>query len=179
MNEHVTWPGPYPTTWVFHLDERTTHMSLVTTGPGWPPVMATPSTIRDQLASLPDVAGADAGVVGLLRVSDALMETSVIHYEFAAIAVEKAMQALELALRTMTAPPSDARLLVLIRRLVDEGRVTEERGRELDQLRKLRNRLVGHPQREAALPLVTVMGYLSFIRAAIVDLISGSSADEG
>jgi hypothetical protein len=160
----------YPTTWEFELDARTTHMSLTETGPGRPPVMATPVTIATQLAQFPRAEQSDPGVEGLLRVCAELMETSVIHYEFAAVAIEKALQALELMLRIKVDRSSMAGMASLIRQLENRGAVDESRAAELRQFVRMRNRVVGHPQQEGAMPLVIVIGYLSFIYTAIADL---------
>lgn len=107
----------YPTTWLFELDERTTHMSVVPTGPEQRPVLATPATIRQLLSTFASSAQTPAEVSGMLELSGFLLEMSVVHYEFAALSVEKALQALELMLRHKADPASGAGMSGLIRAL--------------------------------------------------------------
>lgn len=79
----------YPTTWLFELDERTTHMSPVPTSPDQPPIPATPVSIRKVLTTFASSAQTPKEVSGMLELSGFLLETSVVHYEFAALSVEK------------------------------------------------------------------------------------------
>ncbi len=162
--------SPYPTTWLFGLDERTTHMSLVHTTPAQPPIPATPTTIRDALSTFKRSQTTPSDVVGMLDVSNDLMETSVIHYEFAALAVEKGLQALELMLRLKVGPASKAGMTGLINSLQKRSPLKPELDAFLRDMVHLRNNWVGHPRNEAAYAMVSAVGLLSHIHAAITEL---------
>lgn len=162
--------SPYPTTWLFGLDERTTHMSLVPISPTQPPIPATPTTIQDVLSTFTRSQTTPSDVVGILDVSDYLMETSVIHYEFAALAVEKGLQALELMLRLKVDPASKAGMTGLIDSLQERSPLKPELDEFLRDMVHPRNNWIGHPRNAAAYPMVSAVGYLRLIHAAITEL---------
>jgi len=132
--------------------------------------MATPITIAAELTRLPLATNNDPGVDGLLRVCAQLIETSVIHYEFAAVALEKALQALELKLRIVVNRSSKDGMSSLIKQLERRGTLTHDEANELLKLVRIRNQVVGHPQSEGAKSLVVIMGYLHYIHAVIAKL---------
>ena len=74
-------------------------MSLTSTAGGAGPTLATPETIDEVVASFARTGATPPDVVALLDLAHKLLRTSVVHYEFAALAVEKSLQALERALR--------------------------------------------------------------------------------
>lgn len=160
----------YPTTWLFGLDERATHMSLVHISPAQPPIPATPRTIRDVLSTFTRSKRTPNDVVGILDVSDYLMETSVIHYEFAALAVEKGLQALELMLRLKVDPASKAGMADLIKALRKRSPLKPALDEFLRDMVHLRNTRVGHPRNATAYAMVSAVGLLSHIHAAITEL---------
>ncbi len=147
----------YPTKWTFVLDERTTHMSLTSTADDAGPTLATPDTVDQAVASFARSAATPPDVVALLDLAHKLLRTSVVHYEFAALAVEKSLQALERALRLRLAASDRVRFKDLVDRAAKEGLVSSEDLDLFDTGRRLRN-FFAHPATSAALPLVTATG---------------------
>ena len=109
------------------------------------------------VGSFPRTGATPADVVALLGLAHKLLRTSVVHYEFAALAVEKSLQALERALRLRLDVSDRVRFKDLIDRAAKEGFVTGEDLDLMDTGRQLRN-FFAHPATSAALPLVTVTG---------------------
>lgn len=160
----------YPMTWLFELDERTTHMSPVPTSPDQPPIPATPISIRRVLATFASSAQTPKEVSGMLELSGFLLETSVVHYEFAALSVEKALQALELMLRIKVDPASRAGMSGLIKALQKRTTLRPEVVEFLNDMVRLRNDWVGHPRTAGAYPLVAAAGFLRRIHSVIAEL---------
>ena len=146
--------GPQPTTWIFALDDRSTAMSLVETSSTTGPLFATPDSVDEVVATFPRSAGIPEDVAALLDMSRKLLRTSVIHYEFAAIGVEKSLQALELAVRIHLAAGRNVVFVKLIERLKAEGALPLEDVDLIDTARQLRNDLFAHPKTVMAFPLV-------------------------
>lgn len=162
----------HPTTWQFDLDERTTRMSLVATNPNQPPVWATPANIREMVSTFARSEAVPDEVTSILDVSGYLLETAVIHYELAAVAVEKGLQALELMIRYKVGlPPKDG-----MNRLVETLRKRFKPRLELDEFLKdmvrLRNSWVGHPRGVTAYPMVVAVALLGRIHDAVAELAS-------
>jgi hypothetical protein len=162
--------SPYPTTWTFDLDERTTRMSLLSTSPSEAPIYATPVSIRQVLATFKQSATTPSDVVDILIVSADLLETSVIHYEFAALAVEKALQALELLIRLRVDQTPTAGMSRLIESLRKRYALRSELDEFLRDMLYLRNSWVGHPRGAVAYPMVIAVGFLRHIYAAIAEI---------
>jgi hypothetical protein len=93
----------------------------------------------------------------LLDLAHKLLRTSVVHYEFAALAVEKSLQAMERALRLRLDASDRVRFKDLVDRAAKEGFVSSEDLDLMDTGRELRN-FFAHLATSAALPLVTVTG---------------------
>jgi hypothetical protein len=166
----------YPTEWEFALDARTTHMSLTPTAPGRGPVLATPETVDDVVQSFVRVDGTPSDVNGLLELSHKLLRTSVIHYEFAALAVEKSLQALERALRLRFDVSDRVAFKDLISRAGRAGLVSAADQDVMDTARQLRN-MFAHPATSPALPLVMVVGMLENSHRLIAGLFPSEAAD--
>lgn len=164
--------NPYPTTWTFDLDWRTTHMSVVSTGPRQPPIPATPDSLRSVLSGFSSSSAIPPDVAGMLAVCGYLMEASAVHYEFAAVAVEKALQALELMLRLKVDPSSRAGMAGLIKQLGQRTTLRPGLSDFLTDMVRLRNDWVGHPRNATAYPLVSAFGFLRHTYAAITELAS-------
>lgn len=149
----------YPNSWMFELDKRATHMSLVPSDSLTGPIFATPDTVDAVVATFPRTRATPSDVASLLDLAHKLLRTSVIHYEFAAVAVEKSLQALERAARIRLGVDGRVRFKQLIDRLAVEVALSEEGQDLLDAGRQIRN-LFAHPVTAPALPLVTVTGML-------------------
>lgn len=152
------WPTPPPTAWTFDLDSRATHMSVVTTSQDRAPVFATPDAIAQLTGLFPRSSGVPEEVEALLDISRKLLQTAPVHYEFAAIGVEKSLQALELAVRTRLGASHRPTFAKLLESLAEQGLVSES---DLDMIntgRELRNRIFAHPTNAVAVPMVLAMG---------------------
>lgn len=112
--------GDHPTAWTFELDRRSTHSSIVATGDESVPVFMTPETVSAHSQTFPRTTSTPADVAALLRLSVDLLEASVIHYEFAALAMEKSLQAVEAALRRRFAAGKNTTFSELIARFQRE-----------------------------------------------------------
>lgn len=149
----------FPTTWSFNLDPRATHMSLTSTAGGIGPTFATPETVDQTVALFERTQSTPREVTALLDVAHKLLRASVIHYEFAPIAAEKSLQALERGLRLRLGATDRVRLKDLIDRIAAEGTIGAADLDLLDTARQVRNAFA-HPVTATALPLVTVTGML-------------------
>jgi hypothetical protein len=149
----------YPTFWTFELDERTTHMSLVSTSESSGPIFATPDTVDEVMASFGRTSATPADVAGMLDLAHNLLRTSVVHYEFAALAVEKSFQALERSLRLRLGADDRPTFAKLIGLGIERGLLSSDEAELLDVGRRLRN-FFAHPSTAPALPLVTATGLL-------------------
>ena len=149
----------YPTFWTFELDERTTHMSLVPTSESSRPIFATPDTVDEVIASFGRTSATPAEVAGMLDLAHNLLRTSVVHYEFAALAAEKSFQALERSLRLRLGTDGRPTFGKLIDLGVERGLLSKDEAELMDFGRRLRN-FFAHPSTAPALPLVTVTGML-------------------
>jgi hypothetical protein len=143
-----------PTRWTFDLDPRATSMSLTSTAERFEPVFATPETVELVVGTFENSANTPPEVVQLLGMSRKLLATCVIHYEFAAVAAEKSLQGLELAVRHRLGAGTGPSFASLIQRLKASGDYTDEEIDMLDTGRIVRNRVFAHPTGAVALPLV-------------------------
>ena len=82
-----------------------------------------------------------------------LLEASVIHYEFAALAMEKSLQAVEAALRRRFAAGKNTTFSELIARFQRETDPGPDVVEMLTFARELRN-MIAHPTTAPALPIV-------------------------
>lgn len=151
----------YPETWTFALDQRSTHMSLTTTTETEGPVLATPDAVDAVVARFAHTEATPPEVRSLLDVSCMLLRMCVVHYEFAAIAVEKSLQALERALRIHLAAGDKIPFAALVKRLPARGEISEADVDLIDAGRELRNRLFAHPAQAIVLPLVMATGLVA------------------
>ncbi len=149
-----------PTTWTFELDPLAPRMSLVQTVGPEDVVLATPDTVDQVVATFDHSKATPEEVVGLLEVSRKLLRTSVVHYEFAAIAVEKSIQALELAVRNCLGANEKETFANLIKRLPSKTTLSASDVDLVDTGRKLRNSLFAHPKTAVAFPLVMAVGLM-------------------
>ncbi|WP_123955538.1 hypothetical protein [Frondihabitans sp. 762G35] len=99
-----------------------------------------------------------------------LMEVSVIHYEFAALAVDKALQALELTIRLKVDQSAKAGMSRLIGTLRKDYALRPELDELLRDVLHLRNSWVGHPRGAVTYSMVSAVGFLSHICAAIAEI---------
>ena len=143
-----------PTAWTFDLDERTTSMSLVSIVRNGGPIFATPDTVDELIASFEVSETTPEGVTALLDMSRKLLAASVIHHEFAAVAIEKSLQAVELAVRIRLYAGKNATFVQLINRVKVEAGFADDDVDALDTGRILRNRVFAHPTGVVAFPLV-------------------------
>jgi hypothetical protein len=161
--------GPKPTSWTFPLDERATHMSLIEMKETIDPIFATPDSIRELITSFPLSSKAPLDVGELLGISDKLLETCVIHYEFVAIAVEKSFQAQELAMRIYLKTGKSVMLKELIKRLGDRGIFYKEEIELFDHGRRLRNSFA-HPKNAVTYSLIMAITTIRTIRMFVSQL---------
>ncbi|ARC55488.1 hypothetical protein AS850_00165 [Frondihabitans sp. 762G35] len=98
------------------------------------------------------------------------MEASVIHYEFAALAVEKALQALELAMRFKVDQSPTAGMSRLIESLRKGYSLRPELDEFLRDMLRLRNKWVGHPRGAVTYPMVSAVSFLRHIYAGVVEI---------
>ena len=150
---------PYPTSWTFELDQRSTHMSLVSPDDFAGLVFATPNTVDQVVATFARSDATPADVTGLLELAHKLLRTSVVHYEFAALAVEKSLQAMERALRVRLGVERGLTFEKLIDRAANEGLLSSEDEDLMDTGRLIRN-FFAHPATAPAFPLVMVTNML-------------------
>lgn len=148
--------GPHPTTWTFALDERSTHSSIIATSDQTPPIFMTPETVSAQAATFPRTESTPTDVAALLQLSVNLLETSVVHYEFAAIALEKSLQAVEAALRHRFTAGKNSTFSALIRRFERETHPEPEVVEMMTFARELRN-MAAHPMAAQVFPVVVTV----------------------
>lgn len=170
---------PYPMTWTFELDRRSTHMSLTPASETKGPLMATPDAADAVVAGFIHTAETPAEVRSLLDVSCKLLRTCVVHYEFAAIAVEKSLQALERALRIHLGVGDKIPFAALIKRLPAGSGISEADRQLIDTGRKLRNRLFAHPTQAVVMPLVMATGLVRTSHRLIALLFPDGPASAG
>ncbi len=151
---------PYPTSWTFELDERTTHMSLVSAEDFAGLVFATPASVDEVISGCARTAATPPDVASLLSLAHKLLRTSVVHYEFAALAAEKSLQALERAVRLRLGVGGRPPFKRLVEILGEQVALSDEDKELLDAGRQLRN-FFAHPATAPALPLVMVIGVLA------------------
>lgn len=150
----------YPTSWTFDLDARTTHMSLVPAEESAGLVFATPDGVDEVLVGFARTAATPPDVASLLNLAHKLLRTSVIHYEFAALAAEKSLQALERAVRLRLGVEGRPNFKRLVEILGERMALSDEDKELLEAGRQLRN-FFAHPETAPALPLVAVVGMLA------------------
>lgn len=150
---------PYPTSWTFELDERSTHMSLVSAGAFAGLIFATPETVDEVIATFARTDATPHDVASLLDLAHKLLRTSVVHYEFAALAVEKSLQALERAARIRLGVDDRMHFKPLIDHLAKEVSLSEEEADILDTGRQIRN-FFAHPATAPGFPLVMATSML-------------------
>jgi hypothetical protein len=148
--------GPHPTTWTFALDGRSTRSSIIAADDHSPPIFMTPDAVSAHVKTFARTMSTPKDVAALLQLSVALLETSVIHYEFAALALEKSLQAIEAALRYRFAAGKNTTFSKLIRRFQRETDPEPEVVEMLTFARELRN-MAAHPVTAPALPIVVTV----------------------
>ncbi|PJJ55513.1 hypothetical protein [Compostimonas suwonensis] len=148
--------GPHPTAWTFALDKRSTHSSIVVTGNESGPIFMTPETVSVHAQTFPRTTSTPANVAALLQLSVDLLETSVIHYEFAALAMEKSLQAVEAALRHRFTAGKNTTYSQLIARFQRETDPESDVVETLTFARELRN-MAAHPVTAPAFPIVVTV----------------------
>lgn len=169
QKRRYTMYGPKPTSWKFTLDDRTTHMSLIEISEATDPIFATPDSIREHIDQFPNSKATPLDVSALLDMSNKLFITSVIYYEFAAISVEKALQALELAVRTHLKAGRNVKFGKLIERLKERGIHSQQEIELFNLGRKLRNSFA-HPNNVNAFSMVMTAGFLRAVHQLISTL---------
>jgi hypothetical protein len=122
-------------------------------------IFATPETVDQVLAAFARTEGMPEDVASLLDLAHKLLRTSVVHYEFAALAAEKSLQALERAVRMRLGVDDRAPFKQLIDRLAKEVELSDEDRDMLDTGREIRN-FFAHPSTAPAFPLVVATGML-------------------
>ncbi len=153
----------------FKLDALTSRMSIVPTSDEQPPIFATPNSLSAITEGFPSSPRVPADIARLLTVARDLLVTSSIHYEFAAIAVEKSLHAVELAVRTYLNVGSGPAFNKLIDRLVDHPDFSIEDGQRLHDLRRIRN-MFAHPHGAIVFPLVTAVGWVRLCSEIVVGM---------
>ncbi len=144
-------------------------MSIVSTSETQPPVYATAESLRAAVSDFPTSRNVPAEVAGLLSVARKLLVASVVEYEFAAIAMEKALQGVELAVRVRSSSMSArVKLYELIESLRELPGFSIAYIERLHDLRKMRNSFA-HPA-AAALPLVICVGWVRFCSEVVVEI---------
>lgn len=166
---------PYPTTWNFELDDRATHMSLIAAVEPSELMFATPDRVDQVVASFDRTMATPTDVVALLDLAHKLLRTCVVHYEFAALAVEKSLQALELAIRIRLGADRKRSFGKLIDTLQKSGVVSAGDAELLHAGRQLRNSFA-HPMTAAALPLVMTTDLLRTSHRLIASLFPDGGA---
>ena len=150
----------YPTSWTFELDDRTVRMSLVSSDDFGGVVFATPDVVDDVVSLFIRTEATPPDVASLLDLAHRLLRTSVVHYEFAALAAEKSLQAVERAMRLRLGIAKRTPFKRLIDLLGQEVALSDEYKQLLDAGRQMRN-FFAHPATAPALPLVVVTGMLA------------------
>jgi len=153
--------------WTYDLDPRTVRSSVIYTSELERPLYATPATLREVVASFPRPDAAPDGVAALLRVAGHLLTCSPVHYEFAAIAVEKSFQAVETALRHRLSKKGSFKELIDLY-LNETGGGTELK-EQLRLIRDLRND-AAHPQAPGAWPIITTINMLRVAHEIIASM---------
>ncbi|MCT1479144.1 MULTISPECIES: hypothetical protein [unclassified Microbacterium] len=148
--------GPHPTTWTFALDARSTHSSIIAADENSSPIFMTPDAVSAHAGTFARTTSTPTDVAALLQLSVALLETSVVHYEFAALALEKCLQAIEAALRHRFSAGKNTTFSELIRRFQRETHPEPEMVEMLTFARELRN-MAAHPTTAPALPIVVTV----------------------
>lgn len=149
----------YPTTWTFPADAVTTRMALKDAGRFQDLIFTTPDTVDTLVAEFPRTQATPPDVASLLALAHKLLRTSIVHYEFAALAAEKSLQALERAVRIKLNAKKKSTFEHLINQLGADGIITEEQVDLLHGGRQLRN-FFAHPATAPAFPVVMVTGIL-------------------
>lgn len=155
---------------MFRLDPVTARMSIVPTGEAQPPVYATSESLSAAVSEFPTSGSVPAEVAGMLALAGKLLVASVIEYQFAAIAMEKALQGVELAIRTrLSSISARVKLVNLIDKIADLPGLSHFDVEHLHDMRKMRNNFA-HPTRAAALPMVVCVQSVRFCSEVVVEL---------
>ncbi len=158
-----------PVYWTVRLDALTARMSIVPTSDEQPPIFATPdslSAITEGFASSPKV---PAEIADLLCVARKLLVASSIHYGFAALSMEKSLQALELAVRMHFCAGTGPSFRSLIERFKDDPAMSGFDVQRLHDMRRFRN-MFAHPQGPIVFPLVTAVGWVRLCSEVVVGI---------
>lgn len=134
-------------------------MSTAATSETAEPVFATPDSINELVDTLPRSTSTPDEVSALLDVARDLLTTSVIHYEFAAVAAEKSLQAVESAVRYRF-DSSKAPYAKLIERLAATRELDDATIDIMTSGRELRNQFA-HPRTTAAFPLTMAVDVIA------------------
>jgi hypothetical protein len=162
-------PRPVITRWTYDLDPRTIRSSVIYTSELERPVYATPASLSEVLVSFPRSEAAPDGVAALLTVAGHLLTCSPVHYEFAAIAVEKSFQAVETALRHRLR--KNIRFQKLIGLYLNEIGGGTEMKEQLRLIRDLRND-AAHPRAPGAWPIITTINMVRVAHEIIASMFS-------
>lgn len=159
---------------MFKLDPLTARMSIVPTGDTQRPVYATSESLAAAVSEFPSSPSVPAEVAGLLALASRLLVASVIEYQFAAIAMEKALQGVELAIRTrLNSIHARVKLFNLIDKLADLPGLSHVDVEQLHAMRRMRNNFA-HPTQAAALPMVTCVLWVRFCSEVVVELFNST-----
>lgn len=134
-------------------------MSLVHINDKTDPIFATPDSIEEIVATFPLASETPQDVIDLLDLSRKLLRTCVIHYEFAAVATEKSLQALELAIRLYLKAGAGVTLENLIKELGTLGIFSTDELLLFNYGRKLRNE-AAHPTSVTVYPLIMAVTFI-------------------
>jgi hypothetical protein len=137
--------GPHPTTWTFALDARSTHSSIIAADENSSPIFMTPDAVSAHAGTFARTTSTPTDVAALLQL-----------YEFAALALEKCLQAIEAALRHRFSAGKNTTFSELIRRFQRETHPEPEMVEMLTFARELRN-MAAHPTTAPALPIVVTV----------------------
>ncbi|MEW1821472.1 hypothetical protein AB0323_11870 [Arthrobacter sp. NPDC080031] len=162
----------------FKLDPLTARMSIVSTSDTQPPIYATAESLSAAVSEFPTSNTVPVEVAGLLSVASKLLVASVLQYEFAAVAMEKALQGVELAVRIrLDSTSARVKLFGLIDKLLDLPGFAQADIDRLHDMRKMRN-IFAHPKEAAALPLVMCVGWVRFCSEVIVEIFDQPDSSE-
>ncbi len=144
--------APQPAMCRFPLDERTARQSVVVTSETQTPVLASPDALERFVSGMEVSTKTPDGIASLLTVSRRLLVMASVEYEFAVVAAEKALQAVEASVRHVVAVDGAPRYATLIRRYGHQYPDSPVDQEILDVGRKLRN-LAAHPRHAGAMPI--------------------------
>jgi hypothetical protein len=162
----------------FKLDPLTARMSIVSTSDTQPPIYATAESLSAAVSEFPTSSTVPAEVADLLSVASKLLVASVVQYQFAAVAMEKALQSVELAVRIrLNSTSASVKLVGLIDKLLDLPGFSHADIDRLHEMRKMRN-MFAHPKEATSLPLVMCVGWVRFCSEVVVEIFDQPGSSE-